>query len=66
MKNINNTTFIKALPFFIIAVSFACARMSAPGGGPRDEAPPIALKSSPINYSTNFNGNYWIFSQNNL
>jgi len=34
---------------------WGCARMSAPSGGPKDVDPPKAVKSKPLNYSTNFN-----------
>jgi hypothetical protein len=40
----------------VFALVIACARMSAPTGGPKDEDPPIPLKSSPVNYSTQFKG----------
>jgi hypothetical protein len=45
-------TAITLLYFFVFLAS--CARMSAPAGGPKDEAPPVPLKSKPINYSTHF------------
>jgi len=40
---------------FIIFLIHSCARMSSPSGGPKDVDPPVPLKSSPVNYSTNFN-----------
>lgn len=45
-------TAVVLLSFFIFLAS--CARMSAPAGGPKDEAPPVPLRSKPVNYSTNF------------
>ncbi|MCF8352627.1 MAG: Ig-like domain-containing protein [Bacteroidales bacterium] len=33
-----------------------CAQQGAPTGGPVDEEPPVVLKTSPQNYSTNFEG----------
>ncbi len=32
----------------------SCARQGSPTGGPKDTAPPVALQSKPVNYSTNF------------
>lgn len=42
--------------FGILAVLFlfACANVVSPTGGPRDEDPPEVVRSSPPNYSTNF------------
>lgn len=39
-----------------VSIIIGCARMSSPGGGAKDVDPPIPLKSSPVNYSVNFNG----------
>jgi hypothetical protein len=33
-----------------------CAKKGTPSGGPRDTIPPVIVKSSPENYSTNFEG----------
>ena len=44
---------------FLIFVSiflFSCANVVAPTGGPRDEDPPVVLRSTPPNYSTNYQG----------
>lgn len=35
---------------------FACANMVSPAGGPRDETPPVVLRSTPPNFSPNFAG----------
>jgi hypothetical protein len=35
-----------------------CAKIGAPSGGPKDIAPPVILKSKPLNKSTNFNGKH--------
>ncbi|MGI9547288.1 MAG: Ig-like domain-containing protein [Flavobacteriaceae bacterium] len=45
-----------ALCFFllIITASFQCARRGTPSGGPKDEDPPILLKSEPDSMTTNF------------
>lgn len=40
--------------FLTILFFWACARPMTPAGGPKDEDPPIPIKSNPINYSTNF------------
>jgi len=50
-NNIYTTAFILLL---IIALVASCARPMAPTGGPKDEDPPVPLKSKPLNYSTNF------------
>lgn len=56
MKHVSLFRFVAiALLSFLIFLA-SCARMSAPAGGPKDEAPPVPLKSNPINYSTNFTG----------
>ncbi len=34
---------------------YGCAQQGAPTGGPKDEHPPVVLKSIPENYATNFN-----------
>ena len=34
---------------------YGCAQQGAPTGGPKDEDPPVVLKTTPSNYSTNFN-----------
>jgi len=42
----------------LLSVLFAaaCANIVAPTGGPRDEDPPVVLRSTPHNYSTHFKG----------
>jgi len=42
--------------FGIVAVLclFACANVVSPTGGSRDEDPPDVVRSTPLNYSTNF------------
>lgn len=35
---------------------FGCANVVAPTGGPRDEDPPVVLRSEPPNFSPNFSG----------
>lgn len=54
IKKSDYNIFILA-PLFLAV--FSCARISAPTGGPKDNDPPVALKSKPINYATNFKGN---------
>ena len=42
---------------FLFSLSFVdCAKRGSPSGGKRDSLPPIIVKSSPENYSTNFEG----------
>ncbi|MDC8002173.1 Ig-like domain-containing protein [Aequorivita todarodis] len=42
---------------FLFMLSFVdCAKKGTPSGGPRDTIPPIIVRSSPENYSTNFTG----------
>ncbi|MCL2413324.1 MAG: Ig-like domain-containing protein [Bacteroidales bacterium] len=41
--------------FIGIVIFLACATPGRPGGGPRDETPPVPLHFSPANFSTNFN-----------
>lgn len=45
------------LATFIALVFVNCANRGTPGGGPKDETPPVIVKSTPENYSTNFNSN---------
>lgn len=45
--------------FFAISILIfgaACANVVAPTGGPKDEAPPVVLRSVPANYSTFYKG----------
>ena len=41
--------------FIIITAMISCANRGTPQGGPKDESPPTIIKSSPENYTTNFN-----------
>lgn len=43
-----------------LVLAFGCAKQSAPTGGPKDENPPVPLRSNPVNYSTNFKGKKFI------
>ncbi len=52
-KNLSN--FL--LGFFLCLVFINCANRGRPEGGPKDIDPPVIVKSSPENYSTNFTGN---------
>ena len=55
----------KQLVFSLAAVAlFGCAKMSSPTGGPKDTEPPVPLRSSPVNYSTNFKGKKFIVEFN--
>lgn len=39
-----------------LAVILSCAKISSPGGGPRDTEPPAIVRSQPANGSVNFTG----------
>jgi hypothetical protein len=47
--------FFLILSLFILLI--ACAKISAPAGGPRDKKPPVVLKSSPAYGAVNFKDN---------
>ena len=53
MKPINIILYFLGLTLLVLI--YGCAQQGAPTGGPRDEDPPVVLKSTPENYSTNFN-----------
>ena len=40
----------------LLIIAGACAKISAPTGGPRDRMPPVVVKSIPVNGATNFMG----------
>lgn len=40
--------------FLVILLFYACANVVAPTGGPRDEDPPKVIRSTPPNFSANF------------
>ncbi|MBN1117085.1 MAG: Ig-like domain-containing protein [Bacteroidales bacterium] len=41
--------------FYLLIGFSGCAKIGSPPGGPKDEDPPVALKSKPANYATNYN-----------
>ncbi|WP_242203928.1 Ig-like domain-containing protein [Aestuariivivens insulae] len=43
------------LLIFISLIFINCANKGTPGGGPKDETPPVIIKSEPENFSINFN-----------
>ncbi|AUP79898.1 Ig-like domain-containing protein [Flavivirga eckloniae] len=51
-KTLSNFILIVFLSLFFIN----CANRGTPGGGPKDEDPPVIIRSLPGNYSTNFKG----------
>lgn len=51
------TLFNFVLALLIAAVFINCANRGTPGGGPKDEQPPVIIKSEPENFSTYFEGN---------
>jgi hypothetical protein len=42
------------ISIMVLCLTINCARQSSPTGGAKDEEPPIAVRSKPVNYSTNF------------
>ena len=51
---------LRILPLSAAAIAvvmlYSCASTGNPSGGPRDEDPPVALRSNPMPYSVNFSG----------
>ena len=46
---LSTITVYRLVASFILAISiYSCANMSRPGGGPRDETPPVFIKSTPV------------------
>ena len=52
MKNIRNFLLLT-----LVFLTWSCAQILAPTGGPRDVDPPVLLHSNPLHKTTNFNGN---------
>lgn len=46
------------IALFILFVTYNCANQGSLSGGPKDETPPVLLKSKPANFSKNFKGKY--------
>ena len=42
---------------FSAALLYSCASIGNPSGGPRDEDPPLVVRTSPVRESTDFKGN---------
>jgi hypothetical protein len=40
----------------MIAILYGCANVVAPTGGPKDEDPPVVIRSTPSNYSAHYRG----------
>ena len=51
-----NRNFYIPLSFLALFFLAECAKIGSPSGGPRDIAPPVLLKSKPLNRSTDFSG----------
>lgn len=51
-----NRIFHILLSFLALIILVQCAKIGSPSGGPRDIAPPVLLKSKPLNKSTLFAG----------
>lgn len=47
--------FYTPITFVIVLIIIvSCAKIGAPPGGPKDEDPPVVIKSSPANYATEY------------
>ena len=51
-----NRLFHILLSFLVFIILAQCAKIGSPSGGPKDIAPPVLLKSKPLNKSTHFTG----------
>ncbi len=51
-----NRLFHILLSFLVFIILAQCAKIGSPSGGPKDIAPPVLLKSKPLNKSTQFTG----------
>jgi len=51
-----NRLFHILLSFLVLFILAQCAKIGSPSGGPRDIAPPVLMKSKPLNKSTLFTG----------
>jgi len=51
-----NRLFHILLSFLVLIILAQCAKIGSPSGGPKDIAPPVLLKSKPLNKSTQFTG----------
>lgn len=48
---------LRALPLVVLAlVVVSCATMGSPGGGPKDETPPVVVRTNPPQGTLNFSG----------
>lgn len=47
---------ITSILIFAALLLGSCAKVSAPGGGPKDERPPVVMETIPANGSTGFSG----------
>ena len=52
MRKILSNIFLASLIGLIVV---NCANRGTPQGGPKDEDPPVIVKSEPENFTTNFN-----------
>ncbi|CDN31149.1 hypothetical protein BN938_1052 [Mucinivorans hirudinis] len=53
MKSIIRYTILASL---VMIFAWGCANISAPKGGPRDSLPPVVIRTTPAQFTTNFNG----------
>ena len=47
-KTISNLVLL----IFVSLIFISCANKGTPGGGPKDETPPVIIKTVPENFST--------------
>lgn len=68
MTNKKYSIYISLIPIAlaVIALLGACASMGTPSGGPRDEDPPILLRSNPGEGQLNFHGRQALLTFNEL
>lgn len=54
---VNRAARVMILPVIISLLIFSCANPVSPGGGPKDEEPPVVVETNPENYTTGFSDN---------
>lgn len=56
IRNLAGVLLRFAITLITGLILFACANVVSPAGGPRDETPPVVVRSTPPNFSPNFEG----------
>lgn len=57
LRTYRNTIFRLSVLAFLMLTMIKCAKTGSPTGGAMDTIPPVFLKATPPNYTTNFDGN---------